>query len=215
MAQFVLGDHMGGLTFEPPIGPSGYARILDHNRRPHRTKDGYLCVLFYNDKQWRKFFELGIGQPRPDGPRSALCHHRRPGPSISTRCTARVAEVMPTRTTAEWIEVLEAADMPVMQLHTIDSLMADPHLQSVGFLRRGGSPDRGRVIRSMAIPSACVQVFAAGLPGQAPRLGVVAQRGGAGRGRLHSGRYSQAGRVGRNRACPRDPVTSASSGVLT
>jgi len=25
MAQFVLGDHMGGHTFEPPIGPTGYA----------------------------------------------------------------------------------------------------------------------------------------------------------------------------------------------
>ncbi|MDT4881319.1 Acetyl-CoA:oxalate CoA-transferase [compost metagenome] len=26
MAQFVLGDHMGGHTFVPPLGPTGYAR---------------------------------------------------------------------------------------------------------------------------------------------------------------------------------------------
>ena len=40
MAQFVLGDHMGGQTFEPPIGPTGYARLLDAEPQalsPRRT----------------------------------------------------------------------------------------------------------------------------------------------------------------------------------
>lgn len=167
MAQFVLGDHMGGLTFDPPIGPSGYARILDHNRRPHRTRDGYLCVLFYNDKQWRKFFEL-VGQPdlMDRDPRFATIGERTKHIDALYRM---VAEVMPTRTTAEWIEVLEAADMPVMQLHTIDSLMADPHLQSVGFFDVVDHPTEG-AIRSMAIPS----VWSKSSPQvsrQAPRLG--------------------------------------------
>ncbi|CAG9177573.1 CaiB/BaiF CoA transferase family protein [Cupriavidus pinatubonensis] len=167
MAQFVLGDHMGGLTFDPPIGPSGYARILDHNRRPHRTKDGYLCVLFYNDKQWRKFFEL-VGQPdlMDRDPRFATIGERTKHIDALYRM---VAEVMPTRTTAEWIEVLEASDMPVMQLHTIDSLMADPHLQSVGFFDVVDHPTEG-AIRSMAIPS----VWSKSSPQvsrQAPRLG--------------------------------------------
>ncbi|QYY28393.1 MULTISPECIES: CaiB/BaiF CoA transferase family protein [Cupriavidus] len=167
MAQFVLGDHMGGLTFDPPIGPSGYARILDQNRRPHRTKDGYLCVLFYNDKQWRKFFEL-VGQPdlMDRDPRFATIGERTKHIDALYRM---VAEVMPTRTTAQWIEVLEAADMPVMQLHTIDSLMADPHLQSVGFFDVVDHPTEG-AIRSMAIPS----VWSKSSPQvsrQAPRLG--------------------------------------------
>ena len=42
MLQFVLGDHLGGLTFDPPLGPPGYARLLAKERRPFRTKDGYL-----------------------------------------------------------------------------------------------------------------------------------------------------------------------------
>ncbi len=167
MAQFVLGDHMGGLTFEPPIGPSGYARILDHNRRPHRTKDGYLCVLFYNDKQWRKFFEL-VGQPdlMDKDPRFATIGERTKHIDALYRM---VAEVMPTRTTAEWIEILEAADMPVMQLHTIDTLLADPHLGAVGFFDVVAHPTEG-AIRSMAIPS----VWSKSSPQvsrQAPRLG--------------------------------------------
>jgi crotonobetainyl-CoA:carnitine CoA-transferase CaiB-like acyl-CoA transferase len=167
MAQFVLGDHMGGLTFEPPIGPSGYARILDHNRRPHRTRDGYLCVLFYNDKQWRKFFEL-VGQPdlMDKDPRFATIGERTKHIDALYRM---VAEVMPTRTTAEWIEILEAADMPVMQLHTIDTLLADPHLGAVGFFDVVEHPTEG-AIRSMAIPS----VWSKSSPQvsrQAPRLG--------------------------------------------
>src|SRR6267154_1282559 len=60
LAQFVLGDHMGGRTFDPPLGPPGYVRLL--HRQPYRTSDGYICVLVYTDKQWQAFFRL-IGLP--------------------------------------------------------------------------------------------------------------------------------------------------------
>ena len=62
MAHFVLIDHFGGLMFEPPLDHGGYARLLAPERRPYRTKDGYLCALIYNDKQWRSFFHA-IGRP--------------------------------------------------------------------------------------------------------------------------------------------------------
>ncbi|BDB27503.1 CoA transferase [Cupriavidus sp. TA19] len=167
MAQFILGDHMGGLTFEPPIGPSGYSRILNEHRRPYRTQDGYLCVLLYNDKQWRKFLEL-IGQPglMDSDPRFSSIVERNKHIHELYRM---VAEIMPTRTTAEWIAVLEAADMPVMQLHTVDSLMADPHLDAVGFFDVVEHPSEG-AIRSMAIPSQWSKSQPT-VTRQAPRLG--------------------------------------------
>ena len=40
MAQFVLGDHMAGLSFEPPRGDPGYARLLTPHRKPYATRDG-------------------------------------------------------------------------------------------------------------------------------------------------------------------------------
>ena len=40
MAQFVLGDHMNGHTFEPPVGPVGYPRLLSEFREPYKTLDG-------------------------------------------------------------------------------------------------------------------------------------------------------------------------------
>src|SRR3954452_17780313 len=57
MAGFVMGDHMGGLTYEPPLDKGGYARHLSRDRRPYKTADGYICVIVYNDKQWENFFE--------------------------------------------------------------------------------------------------------------------------------------------------------------
>lgn len=167
MAQFILGDHMGGVTFEPPIGPSGYARVLDPNRRPYRTKDGYLCVLFYNDKQWRTFFEL-VGQPdlMDRDPRFATIGERTK--HIDALYTM-VAEAMLTRTTAQWTELLEAVDMPFMQMHTVDSLLADPHLQSVGFFNVVDHPSEG-AIRTMAVPSSWSR-SSPEITRQAPRLG--------------------------------------------
>lgn len=167
MAQFILGDHMGGLTFEPPIGPSGYSRILNEHRRPYMTKDGYLCVLLYNDKQWRKFLAL-IGQPdlMDSDPRFSSIVERNKHIHELYRM---VAEIMPTRTTAEWTAILEAADMPVMQLHTVDSLLADPHLNAVGFFDVVEHPSEG-AIRSMAVPSKWSK-SPPQVTRQAPRLG--------------------------------------------
>jgi crotonobetainyl-CoA:carnitine CoA-transferase CaiB-like acyl-CoA transferase len=38
MANFVLIDHLGGLTYDPPLDHGGYARLLAPERRPYRTK---------------------------------------------------------------------------------------------------------------------------------------------------------------------------------
>src|SRR6202049_4259258 len=57
MAGFVMGDHMGGLTYQPPLDKGGYARDLSRERRACKTSDGYICVIVYNDKQWENFFE--------------------------------------------------------------------------------------------------------------------------------------------------------------
>ena len=54
MAGFVMGDHIGGLTYEPPLDKGGYARHLSPDRRPYQTADGFICVIVYNDKQWRE-----------------------------------------------------------------------------------------------------------------------------------------------------------------
>ena len=107
-------------------------------------------MLLYNDKQWKVFFEL-IGQPDlMDGdPRLNTVGRRTEHIGELYRM---VAEAMATRTTADWITTLESADMPVMRMNTVESLMADPHLEAVGFFEIVEHPSEGAV-RSMAIPS--------------------------------------------------------------
>ncbi len=58
MVSFVMPEHVSGRTFVPPIGEAGYARIITAQRRPFRTKDGYLCVMPYTTPQWLRFLRL-------------------------------------------------------------------------------------------------------------------------------------------------------------
>ncbi len=150
MVQAALGDQMGGLTFDPPIGPPGYTRTLTPERRPYATRDGYICVIIYTDRHWRSYLSLtGRGDMFDTDPRLR---------SIGTRndhaheLYALLSETMLTRTTAEWLTALRDADIPVTPLHSLESLVADPHLDAIGFFDIVDHPTEGR-IREMAIPS--------------------------------------------------------------
>ncbi|MGY4311119.1 crotonobetainyl-CoA:carnitine CoA-transferase CaiB-like acyl-CoA transferase [Bradyrhizobium sp. JR3.5] len=107
MAQFVLGDHMAGRSFAPPIGPSGYSRLLSPDRRPYQTSDGYICALVYSDKQWNAFFaKIGLTNEADRDPRLN---------SISARTRNYdfvydwFSQMMKTRSTAEWMRFFEEA----------------------------------------------------------------------------------------------------------
>mgnify|MGYP000007252473 FL=1 len=150
MASFVLADHMAGHTFEPAEGPIGYARMLNPDRRPYRTKDNYVCVMVYTDKHWRSFFKaLGRDGEMESDPRFA---------SMTTRTEniaeiyAELAELLKTRTTAEWLQLFDDADIPAMPLNTPDDLVNDPHLKAVGFFNEVDHPTEGK-LRDMAVPA--------------------------------------------------------------
>ena len=149
MVQFVLGEHMAGATFSPSEGPMGYARQLAPERKPFPTANGHVCVVIYNDKQWRNFFTLiGRLDDYEADPRFADIGSRT---RHIGELNAVVADVMRTRTTEEWLALLPQNDIPAMRLHTLESLMQDPHLLATGFFKEVTHPSEGRVI-SMTIP---------------------------------------------------------------
>ena len=167
MTQFVMGDHLGGRSFVPAEGPAGYARLLAHERRPYPTRDGHICALIYSNRQWKSFCAL-IGQPQmfEADPRLASLTTRTQHIDALYRF---VAEQMPMRTTAEWMQALEEADIPCMPMHTPDSLLDDPHLRAVGFFSPVEHPSEGTLL-SMSVPS----TWSHSPPGPtrpAPRLG--------------------------------------------
>jgi len=150
LSQFILGDHMGGETFDPPIGPMGNPRLLAKFRNPYETRDGYLCLLIYNDKQWRNFFKLiGRDELFEDDPRFATQASRS---QHFDAAYAFVADHIRTRTNAEWLAALTEADIPVMPLNSLDDLLQDRHLNETGFFSSVEHPSEG-TIRSMAVPS--------------------------------------------------------------
>jgi crotonobetainyl-CoA:carnitine CoA-transferase CaiB-like acyl-CoA transferase len=167
MAQFVLGDHMGGRSFEPPIGPPGYPRLLAPDRRPYQTSDGYVCALVYTDKQWTAFFRM-IGQDN-----AADRDPRLNSITSRTHNYDYVYEwfsgVMKTRTTSEWMRLFEAADIPHAPLHDLDGLIDDPHLEAVGFFQSIDHPTEGRL--RLAGPAASWSKTPPSVRQYPPRLG--------------------------------------------
>jgi crotonobetainyl-CoA:carnitine CoA-transferase CaiB-like acyl-CoA transferase len=167
LAHMVLGDHMGGRTFDPPMEPYRYTRMVAPHRVPYRTKDGYVCVLVYNDKHWRSFFRL-IG-------RGEMFEADRRFSSQEAR-SRNIAEVyefvaaeMAKRTSAEWLRLLAEADIPVTPLNSVDDVIDDPHLAESGFYVAIEHPTEGK-LRTMSLPGQWSRTP----PGRlrpAPRLG--------------------------------------------
>jgi len=149
LLQSVLGEHLASHTFAPPDAAPGYARMLAKERRPYETKDGYVCVLVYNDKQWRAFFDL-IGRPELTADPRYATPEARSREFESTN--ALVAAEMKKRSTADWIAALERADIPVQRMNSLTDIVEDPHLAAIGYFREIEHPSEGP-IRTMAVPS--------------------------------------------------------------
>ncbi|MEQ1882068.1 MAG: CoA transferase [Burkholderiales bacterium] len=164
ISHFVLGDHLAGLSWMEPVGGAGYQRLIA--RRPYRTSDGYLCVLVYNDKQWRSFLDA-IGQPeRLLDPRYATQANRA---ANIHDIYAYLGELFLTRTTGQWLALLEKADIPVSRMNSIEDVVNDPHLNQSGFFYAEDHPSEGR-LRGMRTPTHW-QNSEPDVPSPAPRLG--------------------------------------------
>ncbi|WP_431273163.1 CaiB/BaiF CoA transferase family protein [Variovorax ureilyticus] len=168
MSQFILGDHMAGLTFDPPLGTPGYARLLTPHRRPYATRDGWLCVLIYNDKHWRSFFGA-IGESDGLGADPRFATHGARAAHIDA-VYAEVSRIMRARTTEAWRALLDAADVPNMSMNSPADLLANPQLRATGFLRDTVHPTEG-AMHAMAHPTKWSGTPPARQFTPAPRLG--------------------------------------------
>ena len=149
LLQSVLGEHLGGYTFEPQTGELGYARMLAKDRRPYQTADGHVCALIYNDKQWRAFLTL-VG--KPELMQTEPFRNQEARSRNYDTAYALVDEEMRKRGTEEWIAALEGADIPVQRMNSLSDIVHDPHLEAIGYFGVVEHPSEGP-IRTMAVPS--------------------------------------------------------------
>lgn len=141
LTQFVLGDHLAGQSFEPPLGDAGYARLLTPHRKPYKTADGYLCVLIYNDKHWQSFFDSVLEAKALKTDIRFITHTAR-ADNIDA-VYAEVGRLMQTRTTAQWQALLQTADIPNMPINSPEDLLNDPHMLATGFIQVFDHPTEG------------------------------------------------------------------------
>jgi crotonobetainyl-CoA:carnitine CoA-transferase CaiB-like acyl-CoA transferase len=163
MAAFMLVEHANGAMFDPPLGPALYPRAVTANRKPYRTKDGYLSALVYNDKQWTAF--IGAVQPDWAGDHFATLEQR--ARQIDT-VYALLAQTFLSRTTQDWLDLLRSLDIPCAPVRTLDDLFDNPHLNGAGFFETVDTPN-GPV--RFPGPPAWFSRTPGKVAGPAPRLG--------------------------------------------
>jgi len=142
MVSFVMTEHLWGLTFEPPLAGPGYPRIMSDNRKPYKTKDGYLAVLPYWDNHWSTFCTVAGRQDLLDDPRYADMKSRLEN---IDQTYAETEKALSTKTTAEWLELLGETNVPHMVVNSLEGLMDDPHLVATDFWQTHEHPTEGTI----------------------------------------------------------------------
>lgn len=127
---FNMVENLWGETFIPGNGRLAYTRSVNPNRKPYPTKDGYIGLVPYNDQQWEKFFELGGKQGVFDDPRFSTYAERTKN---ITELYALIEEIAVTKTSDEWLDLLDKHNIPAMRYNRIADVLKDPHLEQVGF----------------------------------------------------------------------------------
>ncbi|KDF02054.1 acetyl-CoA acetyltransferase [Mycolicibacterium aromaticivorans JS19b1 = JCM 16368] len=128
MASFMLVEHANGAMFDPPLGPAMYHRTVAPNRKPYRTKDGYISALIYNDRHWASFIDSV--QPVWATERYATLTAR--AAEIDT-VYSLVAQTMTERTTEEWLTLFVELEIPAAPLNSPQALFDNEQLNAVGF----------------------------------------------------------------------------------
>lgn len=164
MASFMLVEHANGALFSPPLSQANYPRAVAPNRRPYKTRDGYIAALVYNDKQWNRFVEA-VQPTWAESDEFATLEKRA---QQIDRVYGLLGETFLERTTEEWLDLLRSMDIPCAPLRTLDELFDNEHLNAVGFFETVESPNGP--IRFPGVPTWFSQTPGY-VRGPAPRLG--------------------------------------------
>ena len=89
-----------------------------------------MGALPYTDAQWAALFEIAKRPDLAEDPRFANVPSRL---AHIDEVYAMLGELLAERTTAEWLEAFDAANIPSMPVNHPDDLVDDPHLAATGF----------------------------------------------------------------------------------
>lgn len=143
MLSFNLHEHLWTGVFDEPMGEIGYVRALTPERRPYATKDGYLCLMATSDEQWHRLLAaLDRPELEEDERFAKLAQRSLHFPEL----LAIVVTEMKKRTTAEWQQRLDRADIPCGPARMLADLPNDPYLKETGFFHHYAHPSAGALV---------------------------------------------------------------------
>ncbi|WP_026757558.1 CaiB/BaiF CoA transferase family protein [Sediminimonas qiaohouensis] len=142
LTAFLLAEHMDGATFEETPQNFGYSRMLVPHRRPVQTADGCITILPYTNTQWARFFKA-VGRE------DMLDHVWVTDMDVRSRNIGAVYDLVArfalTRSTEDWLALMEQADIPAMPVRNLSDLPDDPHLAATGFFQQIEHPTEGPI----------------------------------------------------------------------
>lgn len=143
MVDFTLVEHLYGFNFIPPKAPPIYPRQSSPNRRPYKTKDGYVAVLPYSDEQWLRFFKLvGKEEILKDSQFSSL-KSRNENIDLLYHM---LSEELTKQDTNYWLKSLKQSDIPAAKVNFPEEIFEDEHLQETNFFRETQHPSEGKLL---------------------------------------------------------------------
>lgn len=139
-ASFMLTEHLRDAALDPPLGPAGYPRQLDPTRQPFPTRDGYLAIVPYTPESTARLMALLGSAGLTETPEFEAAKAAGQHMPIVYR---EIARKTPAKTTAEWLALFAANDIPAMAARDLQDVKEDPHFAATGFFRHRTHPDVG------------------------------------------------------------------------
>jgi len=105
------------------------------------TADGYINVAAPADYAWKRLCNAINAPDLLEDERFKTFDSRK---AHRAEINAAVSDVLRTRTTAEWVEIINKAGVPCGPIYTMDQVFADPQVQHVGIAQPVEHPRLGQ-----------------------------------------------------------------------
>lgn len=120
MRAFTLVEHGSGAISPGSDGVPGYQRILSANRRPSRTRDGWVLILPYTGTEYNALFEAGGRLDLINDPRSTT---KRDCITNADFLYSVLHEITPQKTTREWLDFCRLNRIPATEVVTLEQIV--------------------------------------------------------------------------------------------
>ena len=142
MVGFNLVEHQSGMTFDPPLGSTGYERSMVKYRRPYATRDGFVCALPYTTKHWQSFFSIMQREDMLNDPRvlDSKVRSEKIGELYEL-----VSDLVADWDTEDLLKALEEGDIPHGEATQLNDLKNDGHLEAIRFFQTHEHPTEGTI----------------------------------------------------------------------